>query len=64
MPADATSTSQRRNLARRIGTSQPAIARLEAGLADPKLSTIGFELHFKWQRVREPVANSRESVTA
>jgi hypothetical protein len=24
-------------LARRIGTSQPAIARLEAGLADPKL---------------------------
>jgi predicted transcriptional regulator len=58
-------------LARRIGTSQPAIARLEAGLADPKLSTIaryaaalGFELHFNWQRVRGPVADSCESVTA
>jgi DNA-binding XRE family transcriptional regulator len=58
-------------LARRIGTSQPAIARLEAGLADPKLSTIaryaaalGFELHFNWQRVRAPVATSRESLTA
>jgi len=27
-------------VARRIGTSQPAVARLEAGLADPKLSTL------------------------
>jgi DNA-binding XRE family transcriptional regulator len=58
-------------LARRIGTSQPAIARLEAGLADPKLSTLaryaaalGFELHFDCQRVREPAGDSRESVTA
>ena len=29
-----------RELARRMGTSQPAIARLERGEADPKLSTL------------------------
>jgi DNA-binding XRE family transcriptional regulator len=53
-------------LARRIGTSQPAIARLEAGLADPKLSTVlryaaalGFELRFNWQPVREPTTAFR-----
>jgi DNA-binding XRE family transcriptional regulator len=47
-------------LARRIGTSQPAIARLEAGLADPKLSTLaryaaalGFELQFNWLPISE-----------
>jgi DNA-binding XRE family transcriptional regulator len=38
-------------VARRMGTSQPAVARLEAGLSDPRLSTleryasaIGYEL--------------------
>lgn len=58
-------------LARRIGTSQPAIARLEAGLADPKLSTLaryaaalGFELHFSWQGAREPVSDLRRPVPA
>jgi transcriptional regulator with XRE-family HTH domain len=42
-------------LAARIGTSQPAVARLEAGLTDPKLSTLeryvaacGAELPFNW----------------
>jgi DNA-binding XRE family transcriptional regulator len=56
-------------LARRIGTSQPAIARLEAGFADPKLSTLaryaaalGFELHFSWQPVQEPIGKLLEPV--
>lgn len=34
--ADLTQTA----LAARIGTTQPAVARLEAGIVDPKLSTL------------------------
>jgi predicted transcriptional regulator len=50
---------------------EAAIARLEAGLADPKLSTLaryaaalGFELHFSWQGAREPVSDLRRPVPA
>jgi len=57
-------------MARRIGTSQPAVARLELGLADPKLSTLarcaaalGFELHFNWQPIgQRSTQNARETV--
>ena len=45
-------------LAERVGTSQPAVARIEAGLADPKLSTLdrfaaalGYELRHVWQPI-------------
>jgi transcriptional regulator with XRE-family HTH domain len=43
-------------VAKRMGTTQPAIARLEQGLVDPKLSTLeryaaAMEANFVWQIV-------------
>lgn len=47
------------DVARKMGTSQPAVARFEAGLTDPKLSTleryaaaIFQEVHFDWKQLR------------
>ncbi|MBO0871412.1 MAG: helix-turn-helix domain-containing protein [Micromonosporaceae bacterium] len=50
-------------VARRMGTSQPAVARLEAGMVDARMSTVqryagavGAQLHLRTTRMGEPDA--------